>query len=45
MVAISRDDRQAACVSLKRLKRSFLQIPDAGTAINCMQAPPGLHSN
>ena len=44
MVAISRDDRQAACVSPKRPKSSFAKIPGAVLAFDCMQAPPGLHS-
>ena len=43
MLAISRDDRQAACVSQKRLSSSFLWHEDAVAAIDCMRAPPGLH--
>ena len=44
MVVISRDDRQAACVSPNRLESIFLKYQDADPAVDCMQAPPALDS-
>ena len=42
MVAISRDDRRAACISPNRLESSGLRHPDSDAAFDCMQAPPAL---
>ena len=44
MVMISRDDRQAACVSPNRLESSFLRDYRVDPSGDCMQAPPALHS-
>jgi len=43
MVVISRDDRQAACVSPNRLESSCVRHPVAGPPFDCMQAPLALH--
>jgi|688.fasta_scaffold733671_2 hypothetical protein len=43
MVAISRDHRQAACISPNRLESSVARHPVADAAVDCMPAPFGLH--